>query len=219
MAKKQVDDSIEVASLGRLEDIEQFIIDAGSDSLAVFGGTYEGGVHVQQIPDEFAAMVFDLILSGRAITDYLEIGAAAGGTTYIINHYFRPRRIVVIDDNLHCKANLRQGILEGVERREIIGNSHDQSVIDQAAGEYDLIIIDGEHSYSGAMADVNNYLPFLNECGFLVLHDSVTRSWACAVPDVVADLKGDERVTFINEYISKTHPQPCGIAVFRKAVE
>jgi predicted O-methyltransferase YrrM len=214
MAKKQVDDSIEVASPARLEDIEQFIIEAGSDDLETFGGGVEGGIHCQQIPDEFAGFLFDRLISGQAINDYLEIGAAAGGTTFLINHFLKPQRIVLIDDGKHPKAALRADILTGINRTEIIGNSRDQEIVDQVEGEFDLIMVDGDHSYFGCLDDSRNYIPKLRDGGLIAFHDSVHD--LLEVRRVVDILKKDDRVIFVNEYISKTQPHPCGIAIFRK---
>ena len=36
--------------------IQEFIHNAGSDNLSVFSGKFEGGVHCQQVPDEFAQL-------------------------------------------------------------------------------------------------------------------------------------------------------------------
>ncbi len=197
------------------EEIEQFIIESGSDSLSVFGGNYEGGIHCQQIPDELAAFLFGLISSDTEINDYLEIGVAAGGTTYIINHYLNPSRIVLIDDNKHPKAVMRSEILKGISYHEIIGNSQNEEIIKKVKGGFDLVIVDGDHSHTGVWLDIDNYcIPFLRHKGVLMLHDSVMVNWD--VPRVVKDLKQDKRFEFINEYVSKKHPIPCGITIFRK---
>ncbi len=70
-----------------LDLIEQFILDAGSDNLGVFGGIYEGGIHCQQIPDEIAPCILTILESGESIKSYLEIGVAAGGSTFLFNHF------------------------------------------------------------------------------------------------------------------------------------
>jgi cephalosporin hydroxylase len=210
------------------EEIEQFILSAGSDSLQVFGGTYEGGIHIQQVPDELAACIKAILDSGETIGAMLEIGVAAGGTTVVLNLFLMPgnfgdaseaSRITLIDDNQHPKAAWRPNILVGINRREIIGNSRDQTIIDQVTGPFDLLLIDGDHSYKGVTADINNYLPFLKDGGFLVLHDSATTIWGCEVPKVVAELKADPRVELVGEYVSTKHPSPCGLALFRKVAE
>lgn len=200
-----------------IEEIEQYILDAGSDSLAVFGGKYEGGLHLQQVPDELAPCLKEILDSGERIETYLEIGAAAGGTACLIADLIKPITIVIVDDNQHPKHELRELILDAVIYHEIIGNSRDPEIVIKALdmGPYDFMIIDGDHSYVGVKTDVENYLPMLREGGFLMLHDTATRQWGCEVPDLVEELKDDDRVQLVGEYVSEKYPI-CGITLFRK---
>ncbi len=55
-----------------------------------------------------------ILNSGEFPAHYLEIGAAAGGTTYLIDHFLEPRIIVLIDDNKHPKAHLRPYVLRDI---------------------------------------------------------------------------------------------------------
>ncbi|OPY78289.1 MAG: hypothetical protein A4E65_02312 [Syntrophorhabdus sp. PtaU1.Bin153] len=203
-----------------IQEIEQFILDAGSDSLAVFGGAYEGGAHIQQVPDEIARCILALLESGESIKSYLEIGVAAGGTTFVLNHFFGFEKIVLIDDNGHPKHRLRGQILKDVQREEIIGNSHMilPDILTPRMDRFDLIVIDGDHSYKGVKADFEHCLPMLNKGGFLVFHDTAHRLWGCDVPEFVGQLESDERVELVGEYIS-TKRMPCGLALFRKVAE
>lgn len=212
MSKKQ---SKEITSNKvHLEEIEKFILDSGSDSLDVFGGKYEGGVHVQQIPDELAPLILAILESGQSISSYLEVGVAAGGLTSIINHFFKPENITLIDENKHFKARYRADVLGKMKRNEIIGNSHDPAIVERAAGSYDLIVLDADLSYEGTVREIFNYVPMLNKGGFLMLHDSV---YSEGVVRIVAELKETSIFEFIGEYVS-TKQQPCGVALFRKAI-
>jgi cephalosporin hydroxylase len=195
-----------------VEEIERFIIDAGSDHVPTFGGSFEGGIQCQQVPDELAPCIRAILDSEKDISSYLEIGVAAGGTTFLIDHFFKPGKIVLIDDNRHPKAHVRAYILDGIERQEIVGRSQDQGTIDQAAGAYDLVTIDGDHSYEGVKADVDNYSPMLTSGGFLALHDSALPDWG--VIQIVGELKGDPRFEFVGEFIGKG--PMCGVALFRR---
>lgn len=202
-----------------VEEIERYIISVGSDSLPVFGGTYEGGVHIQQIPDELAPCILAIVESGEKVRSFLEIGVAAGGTTFTLNHFLDPDRIVLIDNNAHPKHILRPYILKDIVCEEIIGNSRDPEIIARPKGPFDLVIIDGDHSYEAVKEDVKNYLPKLRKGGFLVLHDSATNQWGCEVSQVVEELKESTNVQLVNEYISVKHSSPCGLALFRKVSE
>jgi Methyltransferase domain len=41
----------------------------------------------------------------------------------------------------------------------------------QPDGLYDLVFIDGDHSYEGCLADVKRYVPYVRNGGYFVLHD------------------------------------------------
>ncbi len=199
-----------------LEEIEQFILEMGSDDLPIFGGKYMGGIHAQQMSDELGPCILSILESGEAIKSYLEIGVAAGGMTFLIDHFFKPDKIILIDDNRHWKAPLRHGVLKNIKRVEIIGNSRDPEVIKKISDSFDLIVIDGDHRYEGVMADVKNYLPMLNVGGFLFFHDSVLPG--SDVGRVVQEMKVETFMEFVGEYISTKNSQPCGVALFRKTV-
>ncbi len=202
-----------------IEEIEQFVIDAGSENVPVFGGKFEGGWQIQQVPDEIAPCIHAMLESGQPINNYLEIGVAAGGTTALFNHFFHPSRIVLVDDNKHPKAHVRGYILDGVGREEIVGNSQDPVTIGVVAAlapeRFDLIIIDGDHTFQGVKADVENYFPMLRPGGFLIFHDSVCQEcWGVHL--VVEEVKQSPEVELIGEYITTKHSRPCGVALFRK---
>jgi predicted O-methyltransferase YrrM len=200
-----------------LDRIEQFILDAGSDSVQVFGGSFEGGIQAQQIPDELAPCILAILESGESVNNYLEIGAAAGGTAFLFNHFFHPDNIVLIDDNRHPKAHVRPYILRDVPREEIIGDSHADGTA-AALGVlglvFDVIVVDGDHAYTGVKKDVEIYRELIRPGGFLILHDSSLPDWG--VIWVVKELKEDPGMEFIAEYVSQKHAPACGLALFRK---
>jgi predicted O-methyltransferase YrrM len=207
----------EPGSVSDLESILQFILDAGSDDILTFGGSYEGGIHCQQVPDEIAPCIAAIMESGEPIRSYLEIGVAAGGTTFLFNHFFKPERIILIDDNKHHKAGLRAGILKEIAYEEIIGRSDTETAIAAAfeRSPYDVILIDGGHLYPCVKADTINYLPILRPGGFLIMHDSaIPPPWGS--PQVVRELRDEPSLEFVAEWVSKTHPRPCGVALFRR---
>jgi predicted O-methyltransferase YrrM len=203
----------------KLGEIENFILAAGSDDLPTFGGTYEGGCHCQQLYDEISPCIAYLLESGKEIKRYLEIGVAAGGTTYVLNHFFEFEKIVLIDDNKHHKSHLRSTILRNIQVCELIGRSGEQRIIDAAAARspYDLILIDGDHRYEQVDQDSMNYFSMLNKNGYLIFHDSAIKGWG--VKRVVSELKNDKSVKFINEYASKGNKvEACGLALFEKVI-
>lgn len=201
-----------------MKSIEQFIIEKGSDDLNTFGGDFEGGIHLQQVPDEIAACIEMIMKSKEDIRSYLEIGVAAGGTTYLFNHFFNLEKIVLVDDNRHHKAKLRATILQDVSRFEFIGRSDEERIINATTerAPFDIVMVDGDHSYKGVGFDVNTYLPFLRTGGFLILHDSAIPEWG--VMQATNELKDDDSLEFIDEYLTKQGIRPLGLAVFKKVI-
>jgi predicted O-methyltransferase YrrM len=196
----------------QLEEIEKFILDLGTEDLHTFGGSKVGGKYCQQVPDEAARCILYLLES--KINSYLEVGVAAGGTTFLFNHYFHPEKIVLVDNNSHPRCALRPQILSGIDYTEIINDSQSEDAIRRTGkfAPFDLIILDAVNSYMETMMDVIHYSPFLSPGGYLFLHDSV---WPGGQVDrVVKELKTNDKFEFINEWVSETHP--CGIALFRQ---
>lgn len=199
------------------KEIKQFILDAGSDHVPTFGGKFEGGIQAQQRAEEFAPCLKAIIDSGQVIESYLEIGSAAGGSAFLINHFLKPKKVVLVDNNQHPKAHIRPYILRDVPHDEVIGNSHDESVIAQVWNmgiEFDCIMVDGDHVNSGA--DIESYGRLLKDKGFLIFHDS-----AIAEPfgtyNEAQNLKEDEGYEVIGEYISETGPA-CGVLLLRRVI-
>jgi predicted O-methyltransferase YrrM len=201
-----------------VEEIEQFILDAGSDNLTVFGGSHAGGVFCQQNSDELADLIHTILETGEPINTYLELGAAAGGSVYIINHFFNPAKLVMVDDGQHPRAWMRKTILQGLSYSNIAGISYSESVIEAAAkfAPYDLIFVDADHTYPSVRADVTLYLPLLRPGGFMAMHDSIY--FGGDVGRVVRELRADPQVEFIAEFVSKKY-EPLGTALFRKAAD
>ncbi len=200
--------------------IELFVLSLGSDKLSLLGGAYEGGKRLQQVVDEIVPCITYLMKRGAKLTNFLEIGSAAGGTAYLFNHYFQFENMVLIDDNIYLKKirqpELRHKNLEGIKYTEIIGNSSSVEVhlkLKELKITFDLMIIDGDHRYVGVRADADIYLPYLNRGGYLMLHDTVVER---GVRAVFNQLKENKDFVFINEYISKTHHTPCGIGIFQR---
>ena len=230
LGKENMKNSKEITdSKVHLEEIENFILEAGSDDLNTFGGKFEGGINLQQVPDEIAPCILAILESGQEIKSYLEVGVAAGGLTFLIDHFFKPENIVLVDDGNHHKAKYRADILKGIKYQEVVGNSNNVQVIKSAKGFYDLITLDADLSYEGLCDQVLNYAPMLKESGFLIFHDSVYSqdvakfvlelreclTWSNKKMLQIQDSEEIGNLEFINEYVSAKH-KPLGVELFRK---
>mgnify|MGYP001270241435 CR=1 FL=1 len=67
--------------------------------------------------------------------------------------------------------------------------------------KYDLIFIDGDHSYSGVKKDVEMYSPLLNLGGLVLFHDT---QFCEGVKQVFEEIKLNGDFKLINEYVSET---------------
>jgi len=162
-----------------LSELENVVLDLGVDDIPTFGGKYEGGIHLQQIASEVAECIYDLKNTNIRFCNFLEIGSAAGGNTYLFNHFFQFDNITIIDDNRHKKYALRQEILKDVPHSEFIGDSHSEQAVEFLENlqcNYDIIFIDGDHSYKGVKQDFETFKQFLNYKGFVIFHDSVANT-------------------------------------------
>lgn len=153
-----------------MTDLLENILNAGSDHLPMFGGRYEGGGYAQQIPEELAETLN--YLANRSYENYLEIGAAAGGTARIIKEILRPQRVYVLDNNSHPKCQYRSQILP--DAIEWIGNARSANVLMQLLQwktKFDLVLFDAEPQYHAVFQYVWLVSPFLAENAILCFHD------------------------------------------------
>jgi len=196
------------------EKLKNEILDLGSDSLEVFGGKFEGGINLQQRIDEIVDLLMFLI-ENTEFVDFLEIGAASGGNTFVFNKYLNIVSTCIVDDNKHPKHGLRPENLKDIEYDEFIGNSQSKEAIEYVRNKgmlFDIIFIDGDHSYNGVKLDTINYIEYLKTGGYVIYHDTVTQN----CPGVVRWIKELTEGYYDNiEYI-KTFYTHLGITVFRK---
>ena len=148
---------------------------AGSDSVSYFDGLYDGGYYIQQCPHEFSRLVC-LLAALSPFKAYLEIGTAAGGTLRFLNDHIAIDRNVVIDDGKHPKAHIwasqNRHCVPSVT--EFIGDSHSAEAADflrQLELTFDLIAIDGDHTYAGVLADWNLVQPYSHAGTVVWFHD------------------------------------------------
>jgi predicted O-methyltransferase YrrM len=193
------------------------ILEAGSDSVHWFGGRYNGGIYLQQSPYEFVQLIE--FLSDKNIRNYLEIGAASGGTAYLMNRFLDLDNIYLIDDNKHYRSKFRKEILKDVKYKEFIGDSHSPEAIHWVVDSdlfFDVVFVDGDHSYEGVKRDTLDYLHNLNSGGYLILHDIITQR--VGVKDWYWELKEkDYHLKHIIDFIDKD--KQLGIGVFQKGAK
>lgn len=174
------------------DDYLQKTLIAGSDNINVFGGLYEGGINLQQRPEEITTFIYKL--KDSKIETLWEIGSASGGLAKLFQDLFQIKNLIIVDDNKHPKADLRHKILK--QAKEFVGDSHSpecQKWLSQQP-KPEVVIIDGDHSYNGAKLDIELCLGLVNKGTIIFLHDTIKVE---DVKKVIIDLHNDQRLELI----------------------
>ena len=204
-------------------EIKNKILSLGSDHVVTFGGNYEGGINLQQVPDEITELIYYLLPEKDRYKNFIEIGAAAGGNTKLFDIFFNFENITIADDNKHPKHYLRKDILKDVKYNEYIGDSQSKEAnkyVRELGIKYDIMIIDADHTYGGVKNDTYNFLEFLNKNGILIFHDTIVSEYASwmGVDKWCMEIKNEKLLglEFIM-YIGNANVLPrCGLGIFKK---
>ncbi len=191
---------------------------AGTDSLGHFGNEYafEGGLSLQQNPDEFAALCAFLEERGPHRT-YVEIGSASGGACLFLYRRLAFELVVSIDDGGHPRApeqpaNLAQ--IPGI--RQYIGDSHAPGAAAFLEAELkrpiDVAFVDGDHSYEGVAQDIHLVRGFCRPGSLLILHDTVA---APGVEKAWLECLRSSSMKPVAEYVGTSIPLGIGVAEIR----
>lgn len=200
------------------ETLKKEILSLGSDNLHVFGGLYEGGIHLQQQIDEAIGYISFLIerkSEGEKIEKFLEVGSASGGNTFVLDKYLNLETIMIVDDNQHPKHHLRNKILENVNiNKTFIGDSQSKEIIEKVRNTgviFDFMFIDGDHSYNGVKNDTINYTPFLRKNGYVLFHDFLS---VADVRDWILEFEKNEFFKKVADFKFKH-----GVVIFQKITD
>lgn len=198
------------------------VLSAGSESTDFFGGRFTGGYHLQQRPEEMAALLTFLCIqnSTRPIKQYLEVGSASGGFIRLIHEQLGFEKAVMIDDGKwredEQSANI-SGFFRKVSRNTL--NSHSCGAQEALKGhQFNFIMVDGDHSYDGIMADVRLALMRLAPRGLIAFHDVHAIEEApeavVAFGDIIRIFSNTLRL--VANYVKRDERTPLGIAVFER---
>jgi hypothetical protein len=159
-----------------LEHLVERAETAGSDHLPLFGGRFEGGYYLQQVPEELARLIC-VLAAHSPFQTCLEIGTASGGTTRFIREFVKIEKTVIIDDGKHVRfpiwTSQNRRHVQGLT--EFIGDSHSaeaRQFLCTLGTRFDLVAIDGDHSAEGVLADWQLVQPFLADGAIVWFHDT-----------------------------------------------
>jgi predicted O-methyltransferase YrrM len=116
---------------------------------------------------------------GRSqLESYLEIGSNCGVSLWMMAAFIRQAADPVVVDLMNGQSGqpeLLQKVAAIVDAKIIKGNSRE--VHTQIESQFNMILIDGDHSYEGVKADWDNYFPKLKSGGIICLHDTFNNSF------------------------------------------
>jgi cephalosporin hydroxylase len=130
-----------------------------------------GGLLIWQYPNQFSKYL--CLLKEQKINSYIEIGCRWGGTFVLTNEYLKRfnnvNKSVAVDI---IDSPVEKYCILNNETQFIKMNSQSQEFINYMSNNYfDLIFIDGDHSYDGVK---NDYEISKNRGNILVFHDIVS---------------------------------------------
>ena len=130
-----------------------------------------GGLLIWQYPNQFAKYLS--LLRQQNINSYIEIGCRWGGTFVLTNEYLKMFNSInksvaidIIDSPVvnYCISNNETQFIkinsQSEEFKTYINNNY-----------FDLIFIDGDHSYEGVKRDFDLYKKLLSPRGYIAFHD------------------------------------------------
>ena len=144
------------------------------------------------------------LISSMAKRGILEIGRFNGGSLFLMTCANPAVPIYSIDIAPQDDASLReifrtQGV--GAKVKLIVGDS--QRERSPEVGSFDVLFVDGDHSYDGCTRDLENWFPVLERGGHILLHDSYQGS---EVQQAIIDFVGRQKVrVIVPPYIPAQH--------------
>lgn len=209
---KKILESINEDSKEKL--IEWIRSEAGSSNPDYFICEKSGGLRLQQVPEEYAGVLFEI--KSLNPKSYLEIGIGNGGSwmtcSYFLKNTLEKSNAV---DNLSYYQSINQKMeeikfvedfLKSIIKDVSFFNSDSKIFLDSHFEKYDVIFIDGDHGYEGVKSDFIKCLKNINPGGVMIFHDIVS----VGAPGVV---KFWEEIK--NEYKNKEfiHSNTCGMGL------
>jgi hypothetical protein len=177
-----------------------------------------GGLHIWQYPNQFSKYI--VFMKQYAISSYIEIGCRRGGTFILTTEYLKifNEEINSVAVDIEDFPSINEYVKLNHNTKFMKINSQSQEFKEMMnTNKYDVIFIDGDHSYEGVTSDYNT----CKESGSIfVFHD--ISSYAC--PGVVKfwnQLKFREKDEYdffefteqYDEVYNKTHSIFLGIGV------
>lgn len=159
---------------------------------------FNGQTETQQ-DDELRALLE--LIKEEKVSRYLEIGLYRGTTFHAVAEVLPPDSNLVgidlpgdVEDGPYQIDLACSSIRNSLDQKPVViwGNSHnkDTKAAARSWGPYDMVFIDGDHTYDGTWQDWYDY--GIN-CRIVVFHDIVSRHWSQGCAKVWRELKTQYR--------------------------
>ncbi len=137
---------------------------------AVWGNYQQRGYWINQSPRELEQLCKWIEREG-SISSYLEIGLGAGGTWTFLSETFAFEKTVGVTLILHPYTTVQHP--HNGQLLVADSQSEEAAQFIRANAPYDLVFIDGLHTYDGVMADYQLCRPYAR---YMVFHD-ISGNW------------------------------------------
>ncbi len=137
----------------------------------------------------YVFMLYELIMEKEPKINVLEIGVRQGQSTRTILSALKEKGCGHLTSISIDLPNASERIPVDLHDfwTAVAGDSHKVEVFDSVSTEsFDVLLIDGDHSYNGVKQDFAMYAPLVKKGGIILLHDVCNQK--CGVPEFWAEL-------------------------------
>ncbi len=134
----------------------------------------------------YVLMLYEIVFESNA-QNVLEIGVRQGQSTRTtLSAMWEKKSGLLTTIDLGDRSSRFKEMPELLPYwKQIIGDSHKQEIFDQVSNVvYDILVIDGDHTYEGSKKDFEMYSPLVKKGGYILMHDitnsneGVSKAWA-----------------------------------------
>jgi hypothetical protein len=200
---------------GRYVDPHE-VPDKASNSLKIGHIIKAHQLGIQQVRSEIKEFV-EVILKRGLNKRVLEIGLGYyGGTHMLWRQLFDEVITVEYSHPVMWKFKLRERV--NGKSKIIMGNSHNLKVRQKVKlfRPFDLLFIDGDHTYSGIKADYLLYNSLVKKGGVVAFHDSVCKIDGFGIAEFLHDLESGKIDNNLHEVNQIVYSDYVGIAYIER---